>query len=160
MASVNRVTLIGNVGRDAELRYTTNGTAVCTISLATSRNWKDKQSGEKREETEWHRVTFYDRLAEIIGEYARKGKSLYVEGRLKTSKYEKNGQDHYTTEIIAESMQFLGGRDDGEQESRPQREERPRQQPQRQERPRQQPQRQAQKPASGFDDMDDDIPPF
>lgn len=154
MPSLNKAQLIGNIGRDPELRYTTNGTAVCTISLATSRNWKDKQSGEKREETEWHRVTFYDRLAEIIGEYGRKGKSLYVEGRLKTSKYEKNGQDHYTTEIIADSMQFLGGRDDGEQEERQQQ---PAARPAA--RPQQGQPRQAQKaPAGGFDDMDDDVP--
>lgn len=114
MASVNKVILIGNVGRDPETRYSPNGGAICNLSIATTRNWKDKASGEKREETEWHRVVFYDRLAEIVGEYVRKGRALYVEGRLKTRKWQdKDGVEKYTTEIIAEEMQLLGSRDGG-----------------------------------------------
>lgn len=114
MASVNKVTLIGNLGRDPEVRYTPNGAAVCNVSIATTRNWKDKNSGDKVEETEWHRVVFYDRLAEIAGEYLKKGRSVYVEGRLKTRKWQdKDGKDNYTTEIVAEQMQLLGGREGG-----------------------------------------------
>jgi len=112
MASINKVILIGNLGRDPEVRYTPNGNAVCNISVATTRNWKDKTSGDKVEETEWHRVVFYDRLAEIAGEYLKKGRSVYVEGRLKTRKWQdKEGKDNYTTEVIADNMQLLGGRD-------------------------------------------------
>lgn len=113
MASVNKVILIGNLGRDPELRHTPSGSSVCNVSLATTRRWKDKTSGEKKEETEWHRVVFYDRQAEIAGEYLKKGRPVYIEGRLKTRKWEKDGVDHYTTEIIAEVMQLLGGREDG-----------------------------------------------
>ena len=114
MASVNKVILIGNLGRDPEVRYTPSGSAVCNISLATTRNWKSKDSGERQEETEWHRVVFYDRLAEIAGEYLKKGRSCYVEGRLKTRKWtDKDGVEKFTTEIIAETMQLLGGRDGG-----------------------------------------------
>lgn len=114
MASINKVILIGNLGRDPEVRYTANGAAICNITIATSRNWKDKTSGDKMEETEWHRVVFYDRLAEIAGEYLKKGRSVYVEGRLKTRKWQdKDGAEKYTTEIIADNMQLLGGRDGG-----------------------------------------------
>ncbi|HRO61773.1 MAG TPA: single-stranded DNA-binding protein [Burkholderiaceae bacterium] len=114
MAAVNKVILVGNLGRDPEVRYSPNGGAICNVSLATTRNWKDKASGEKREETEWHRVVFYDRLAEIAGEYLKKGRSVYVEGRLKTRKWtDKEGQERYTTEIIAEEMQMLGSREGG-----------------------------------------------
>ena len=114
MASVNKVILIGNLGRDPELRYTPSGAAVCNVSIATTRNWKSKDSGERMEETEWHRVVFYDRLAEIAGEYLKKGRPVYVEGRLKTRKWQdKEGKDNYTTEIIAEQMQLLGGREGG-----------------------------------------------
>jgi single-strand DNA-binding protein len=114
MASINKVTIIGNLGRDPEVRYTPNGAAVCNVSVATTRNWKDKSSGDKVEETEWHRVVFYDRLAEIAGEYLKKGRSVYVEGRLKTRKWaDKDGKDNYTTEIVAEQMQLLGGREGG-----------------------------------------------
>ncbi|RZS47399.1 single-stranded DNA-binding protein [Sphaerotilus mobilis] len=113
MASVNKVILIGNLGRDPEVRYTPNGAAVCNVSVATTRNWKSKE-GDRQEETEWHRVVFYDRLAEIAGEYLRKGRPVYVEGRLKTRKWQdKEGKDVYTTEIIADQMQLLGGRDGG-----------------------------------------------
>lgn len=113
MASVNKVIIIGNLGRDPEVRYTPSGAAVCNVSIATTRNWKSKDSGDRQEETEWHRVVFYDRLAEIAGEYLRKGRPVYVEGRLKTRKWQKDGVDQYTTEIIAEQMQLLGGREDG-----------------------------------------------
>ena len=114
MASVNRVTLIGNLGRDPETRYSPDGAAITNVTIATSRQWKDKTSGERKEETEWHRVVFYGRLAEIAGEYLKKGRSVYVEGRLKTRKWQdKEGVDRYTTEIVAEEMQLLGSRDGG-----------------------------------------------
>jgi single-strand DNA-binding protein len=114
MASVNKVILVGNLGRDPETRYATSGSAICNITIATSRQWKDKATGEKKEETEWHRVVFYDRLAEIAGEYLKKGRPVYVEGRLKTRKWQdKEGQDRYTTEIVAEEMQLLGSREGG-----------------------------------------------
>lgn len=112
MASLNKVQIIGNLGRDPEVRYTPNGAAICNVTIATSRQWKDKNSGDRVEETEWHRVVFYDRLAEIAGEYLKKGRSVYVEGRLKTRKWQdKEGKDNYTTEIVAQEMQMLGGRD-------------------------------------------------
>ena len=112
MASVNKVIIVGNLGRDPEVRYNPNGGAWCTVSIATSRNWKDKTSGEKVEETEWHRVVFNDRLAEIAGEYLKKGRSVYVEGRLKTRKWtDKDGAEKFTTEIIAQEMQMLGSRE-------------------------------------------------
>ena len=114
MASVNKVILVGNLGRDPETRYSPNGGAICNVSIATTRNWKDKASGERKEETEWHRVVFYDRLAEIAGEYLKKGRPVYVEGRLKTRKWtDKEGAEKFTTEIIAEEMQLLGSRDGG-----------------------------------------------
>ena len=101
MASVNKVILMGNLGRDPETRFTANGAAVCNLRIATTRSWKDKASGERREETEWHSVVLYDRLAEIAGEYLRKGRPVYVEGRLQTRKWQdKEGQDRYTTEIV------------------------------------------------------------
>jgi len=112
MASVNKVILIGNLGKDPEVRYAPSGAAICNITLATSRNWKDKSTGERQEETEWHRIVFYDRLAEIAGEYLKKGKSVYIEGRLKTRKWtDKEGVDRYTTEIIANDMTMLGSRE-------------------------------------------------
>ena len=114
MASVNKVIIIGNVGKDPEVRYNPSGGAWVTLSLATTRNWKNRETGERQEETEWHRVVFNDRLAEIVGEYVKKGRPLYVEGRLKTRKWQdKEGRDTYTTEIIASEMQLLGGRDGG-----------------------------------------------
>jgi len=115
MASVNKVILVGNLGRDPEVRYSPDGAAICNVSIATTSNWKDKNSGERREETEWHRVVFYNRLAEIAGEYLRKGRAVYVEGRLKTRKWQDkdSGQDRYATEIVADQMQMLGGRDSG-----------------------------------------------
>jgi len=112
MASVNKVILIGNLGKDPETRYMSNGEAVTNITLATTDTWKDK-NGEKQEKTEWHRVTFYRKLAEIAGEYLKKGRSVYVEGRLETRKWtDENGVDRYTTDIIANSMQMLGGKKD------------------------------------------------
>lgn len=110
--SVNKVILIGNLGRDPEVRYTPNGLAVANITIATSEVWKDKQSGENQERTEWHRVVMYQRLAEIVGEYLRKGSKVYIEGRLQTRKWQDktSGQDRYTTEIIADSLQMLDGK--------------------------------------------------
>lgn len=114
MASVNKVILVGNLGRDPEVRYSPEGNALCNISIATTSNWKDKNTGERREETEWHRVVMYNRLAEIAGEYLRKGRPVYIEGRLRTRKWQnKEGQDVYTTEVIADQMQMLGSRDGG-----------------------------------------------
>ena len=114
MASVNKVILIGNCGRDPEVRYTPSGTAICNVSVATSSRRKDKASGESIEDTQWHRVTFYDRLAEIAGEYLKKGKPVYIEGRLKYGKYtDKDGIERNTVDIVAEQMQMLGGRDSG-----------------------------------------------
>jgi single-strand DNA-binding protein len=115
MASVNKVILVGNLGRDPEVRYSPNGGAICNITLATSRNWKDKESGERREETEWHRVVLFNRLGEIAGEYLKKGRSVYIEGHLQTRKWQdKEGHDRWTTEIVADQMQMLGGREGGE----------------------------------------------
>jgi single-strand DNA-binding protein len=168
MASINKVILIGNLGRDPEVRYTPSGAAVCNVTLATSRNWKDKATGDKVEETEWHRVVFYDRLAEIAGEYLKKGRSVYVEGRLKTRKWQdKDGVEKYTTEIVADNMQMLGGRegmgggDEGGSARGYAREgggaegaARPAQRP-----PAAKPAAaQAARSSTGFDDMDDDIP--
>ncbi len=112
MASVNKVILVGNLGRDPEVRYTTNGGAVCNVTIATSRVRKNKDSGDKTEDTEWHRVVFFDKLAEIAGEYLKKGRSVYVEGRLQTRKWtDKDGAEKYTTEIVATEMQMLGSRE-------------------------------------------------
>jgi single-strand DNA-binding protein len=111
MASVNKVILIGNLGADPETRYTASGDAICSIRLATSESWKDKSTGEKREATEWHRVVFYRKLAEIAVQYLHKGSSVYIEGRIRTRKWQgKDGQDRYTTDIEATDMQMLGGR--------------------------------------------------
>lgn len=111
--SVNKVILLGNLGKDPEVRYMTSGEAITTITLATSENWKDK-SGEKQEKTEWHRVVFFGKLAEIAGEYLKKGRQVYVEGKLQTRKWQdKEGQDRYTTEIVAKEMTLLGGKSSG-----------------------------------------------
>ena len=174
MASVNKVILIGNCGRDPEVRYTPSGTAICNVSVATSSRRKDKTSGESIEDTQWHRVTFYDRLAEIAGEYLKKGKPVYIEGRLKYGKYtDKDGIERNTVDIVAEQMQMLGGRDGGGgggdeggggsggrylaprdgvdgNEDRPAR-------PSARPAPRPAP-APAPKASTGFDDMDDDIP--
>lgn len=153
MASVNKVILVGNCGRDPEIRYLPSGQAVANVSIATSTRRKDKNTGESIESTEWHRVTFYDRLAEIADEYVRKGKPLYVEGRLKYGKYtDQAGVEKSTVDIIATELQLLGGRDDAQQGQAPQS-----QRPQQPQRPAE-PQRQAPQPSSGFEDMDDSIP--
>jgi len=158
MASVNKVILVGNCGRDPEIRYLPSGQAVANVSLATSSRRKDKNTGETIEDTQWHRITFYDRLAEIAGEYVKKGRPIYVEGRLKYGKYtDKDGIEKNTVDIIATEMQLLGGRegmggpgddDGGARRAAPQ--------------PRSAApaaQRSApSKPSTGFDDMDDDIP--
>jgi single-strand DNA-binding protein len=151
MASVNKVIIVGNLGRDPETRYMPDGGAITNVSVATSFQWTDKASGEKKEETEWHRVVFRAKLAEIAGEYLKKGSQVYVEGRLRTRKWQdKDGQDKYTTEIIADRMQMLGARaGSGEPRGEPQRAEE--RQPATTPSP-------AKKPAGKFDDMEDDIP--
>ncbi len=146
MASVNRVTIVGNLGKDPEMRSFPSGDQVANVTIATTDKWKDKQSGEMKEATEWHRVTFNGRLAEIVGQYLRKGSQVYVEGSLRTRKWtDKDGVEKYSTEIRADQMQMLGSKQDGgERQAAP---------------PRQAaPQAQAPRPSSGFDDMDSDIP--
>ncbi|TAK92622.1 MAG: single-stranded DNA-binding protein [Burkholderiaceae bacterium] len=155
MASVNKVILVGNLGRDPETRYSPDGGAITNVSIATTDTWKDKATGEKKENTEWHRVVFFNRLGEIAGEYLKKGSSVYVEGRLKTRKWtDKDGVEKYTTEIVADNMQMLGSRggassgsaDYGDPGmSAPAKPARSAPAP-------------ASKPAGNFDDMDDDIP--
>ena len=110
---INKVILVGNLGNDPETRYMPDGGAVTNITVATSQGWKDKDSGEQRERTEWHRVVFFRRLAEIAGEYLKKGSKVYVEGQLRTRQWEKDGQKHYTTEIVASEMQMLDSRGGG-----------------------------------------------
>jgi single-strand DNA-binding protein len=150
MASVNKAIIIGYLGRDPESRYLPSGEAVTNMNIATSDTWKDKQTGEKREATEWHRVTTFGKLAEICSEYLKKGSQVYFEGALRTRKWtDKDGVDRYTTEIRADVMRMLGGRPDGQPRS--EKSDAP-QQPVRQE---QQP---VKKSASKFDDMEDDIP--
>ena len=148
MASVNKAILIGNLGKDPDVRYSPDGSAITNITLATTENWKDK-SGEKQEKTEWHRVAFFGKLAEIAGEYLKKGSQVYVEGRIQTRKWQdKEGQDRYTTEIVADRMQMLGSHGNSFEVSDSPSESRP---------PQQRPAQQAQQ-KGGFDDMDDDIP--
>ena len=152
MASINKVILVGNLGRDPEIRYTPSNSAITNISIATTDRYKDKATGEQKEITEWHRVVFFNRLAEIAGEYLKKGSSVYVEGRLQTRKWtDQSGVEKYTTEIIADQLQMLGGGrgESGEQDSEQQQ---PRQQQPRQRQPRQLQQR----PVA--DDLEDDIP--
>ena len=118
MRGINKVILVGNLGADPEVRYTTSGTAIATLSVATSESWTDKQSGEKQERTEWHRVKMFGRLAEIAGEYLKKGRQVYIEGALRTEKYtDKAGVEKYSTDIIASEMQMLGG-DSGQSSER------------------------------------------
>jgi len=166
MASVNKVILVGNCGRDPEIRYLPSGQAVANVSVATSSRRKDKNSGETIEDTQWHRVTFYDRLAEIAGEYVKKGRPIYVEGRLKYGTYvdKATGVEKNTVDIIATELQLLGGREGmggaGEEGgggggyARPAAAQRPAAPAQRPAAPAPAPARQS----SGFDDMDDDIP--
>jgi len=163
MASVNKVIIVGNCGRDPDVRYAPSGAAICNISIATSSRRKDKNTGESIEDTQWHRVTFYDRMAEIAGEYLKKGRPVYVEGRLKYGKYtDKDGVERNTVDIVATEMQLLGGREGGGggdemgggSSERPQRSA-PAPRPAPAPAPRQAP---AAKSSTGFDDMDDDIP--
>ena len=176
MASgVNKVILVGTCGQDSEVRYLTNGNAVTNLSLATSEQWTDKQTGQKVEKTEWHRVSMFGKVAEIAGEYLRKGSQVYIEGKLQTREWEKDGIKRYTTEIVVDmqgTMQLLGGRPQGDQQNQgggnnyQQQQSAPRQQAQRpapqQQQPQQQsrpaPQQQAPQPAPDFDSFDDDIP--
>lgn len=145
MASVNKVIIVGHLGKDPETRYMPNGDAVTNITVATSETWKDKNSGEQKEATEWHRVVFFRRLAEIAGQYLKRGSQVYIEGSLKTRKWQdKDGQDRYTTEIVADELKMLGKREGGDAPaSRPQQEQR---------KPSQQP------TGGSFDDFDNDIP--
>lgn len=171
MASLNKVLLIGNLGRDPETRFLPSGGAVCNFSIATTESWKDKATGQKQEKTEWHNITMYGRLAEIAGQYLKKGSSVYVEGRLQTRKWQdkQTGADRYTTEIVADEMKMLGGRGDGggmgggqgggysggneynQEYSAPAA-------PQQAAAPRQAAPAPAAKPARSFDDFEDDIP--
>ena len=147
MASVNKVILVGNLGRDPEVRYMPNGEAVCTFSIATTDNWKDK-SGQKQERTEWHSIILYRRLAEIAGEYLRKGRPIYIEGRVRSRKYTgKDGVERTAFEIEATELQLLGGREESGGNARQERSE-----------AAPPPRRQEPKPSSNFNDMDDDIP--
>jgi single-strand DNA-binding protein len=172
MASVNKVILVGNLGKDPETRYAPNGDAICNITVATTDSWKDKATGEKKEMTEWHRVVFFNRLAEIAGQYLRKGSAVYVEGSLRTRKWQdKEGQDRYTTEIRADQMQMLGSRQGagggggesyggggsggGDDFDQAPRQSAPRQAPQR---PAQSAPQSAPPSSGGFGGMDDDIP--
>ena len=171
---VNKVILVGNLGADPEVRYTPSGSAVTNIRVATTDQWRDRQSGEQQERTEWHRVVFFNRLAEIAGEYLRKGSQVYIEGRLQTRKWQgQDGQDRYTTEIVANEMQMLGGRggggggfgqqsagqgghgQPGQQDGYGQQQPAQPQQPPQQGGGQQGP---APQPAGGLDDFDDDIP--
>jgi single-strand DNA-binding protein len=112
---VNKAIIVGNLGRDPEVRYSANGNAIANVTIATTESWKDRQSGERQEKTEWHRVVFFSRLAEIAGEYLKKGSQVYIEGRLQTRKWEdRDGIERYTTEIVANEMQMLGGRGGGD----------------------------------------------
>ena len=111
---VNKAILLGNIGRDPESRVTTSGKAVCNVSVATTKSWRDRESNEQRERTEWHRVVFFDRLAEIASEYLHKGSKVYIEGELQTNTWERDGQKHYTTEIVAKEMQMLDSKGDAD----------------------------------------------
>lgn len=111
---INKVIIVGNCGNDPELRHTGSGTAVAEVSIATSESWKDKNTGEIKENTEWHRIVFWNRLAEIVGEYVKKGSQIYIEGKLKTESYEKDGVTKYVTKIVAHEMQMLGRKSEGE----------------------------------------------
>lgn len=155
MASLNRVQLIGNLGRDPETKYLPDGKAVTNISIATSERWKDKASGEEKEHTEWHRVIFWERLAEIAGEYLKKGSQVYVEGKVTTRKWQdKEGQDRYTTEIRADRLVMLGPRPNGGDDNHTG----PTRDTTTAARAAEPKAGAAKKPAGKFDDMDDDIP--
>lgn len=164
---INKVILVGNLGQDPETRYMPSGGAVTNITVATSETWKDKNTGQQQERTEWHRVVFFNRLAEIAGEYLKKGSKVYVEGSLRTRKWQgQDGQDRYTTEIVAGEMQMLdsrggagggmGQQDYNQAPPRQQQSAPPQQNPSHQNQSQGNPSQQA--PAGGFDDFDDDIP--
>ena len=169
---VNKVILVGTCGQDPEVRYLPNGNAVTNLSLATSEQWTDKQTGQKVEKTEWHRVSMFGKVAEIAGEYLRKGSQVYIEGKLQTREWEKDGIKRYTTEIVVDmqgTMQLLLVRPHGDQQNQgggnnyQQQQSAPRQQaqrpaPQQQQQSRPAPQQQAPQPAPDFDSFDDDIP--
>lgn len=149
MASVNKVIIVGNLGADPEIRVSPGGEAICNLRIATTEAWKDKNTGERREATEWHRVAFFGKLADIAGQYLRKGSQVYIEGSLRTRKYQdQSGQDRYVTEIRGAEMKMLGSRSDAA--PAPQREAAPRKEPRRQTQPPQ--------PQGGFGDFSDDIP--
>jgi len=161
MASINKVILVGNLGQDPEVKYMPSGGAVTNISIATTDSWKDKTTGEKKENTEWHRVVFFNRLAEIVGEYLRKGSQVYIEGNLRTRKWQdQSGADRYSTEIVAREMQMLGSRAGGSGDFAPQGQQQgggaPQQNAPQQQAPQQAPQQSA--PPQNFDNFDDDIP--
>lgn len=160
MASVNKAIIVGNLGRDPETRYLPDGGAVTNVSIATTDSWKDKSTGEKKEQTEWHRVAFFGKLAEIAGEYLKKGSQVYIEGRIRTRKWQdKDGQDRYTTEIIADTMQMLGGRGGaGDASARAEAPMDTRGEPRTEPRTEAKASGASKKPASKFDDMEDDIP--
>lgn len=122
MRGINKVIIVGNTGRDPETRYLPSGTAITNISVATSESRTDKQTGEKVEKTEWHRVVAFGKLAEIISQYVKKGTTVYIEGKLSTSSYDKDGQKHYSTQVVADVMQMLGGRPEGSEQEKPARE--------------------------------------
>ena len=146
MASVNKVCLIGNLGRDPEIKVFPSGDQVANVTLATTDKWRDKQTGEMKEHTEWHRLVFNGRLAEIVGQYLRKGSQIYVEGSIRTRKWtDQNGQDRYSTEIRVDQMQMLGGKQDGAASQAPAKSAKPAQS-------------EPQSGGFGFVDMDDDIP--
>lgn len=145
MASVNKAIILGNLGRDPEVKYTAGGDAVCNITVATSESWKDKATGEKKEQTEWHSITFFGKLAEICGQYLKKGSSVYIEGSIRTRKYtDKDGQEKYATSIRGEEMKMLGGKQEGQQQERGASDYNPTP-------PKN-------KPKPSFDDLGDDIP--
>ena len=152
MASVNKVIIVGNLGRDPEIRYMPSGDAIANIAVATSYKSKDRNTGEQKELTEWHRISFFGRLAEIVGQYLKKGSSVYVEGRLQTRKYtDKDGVEKYTTEFVVSDLKMLGGKPEGErQQSEPQQRSQPAQ--------RQQQKPQDRDSGGGFGAFDDDIP--
>ena len=168
MASVNKVILVGNLGQDPEVKYMPSGGAATNVSIATTDSWKDKDTGQKQERTEWHRVVFFNRLAEIVGQYLKKGSQVYIEGRLQTKKWQdQSGQDRYTTEIIASSMQMLGGKGAGTGDGATDysNNNAPPQQQSQQQAPQQSsgqqqaaPQQQNTPPPQSFDNFDDDIP--
>jgi single-strand DNA-binding protein len=138
MSSVNKVIIVGNLGKDPEMRYTQDGKAIANLTVATSESWKDKNTGEKREKAEWHKVTFFDKLAEIVGQYLKKGSKIYLEGKLQTRKWQdKDGQDRYTTEIVGSEMKMMSGKGDGESRAAP-----------------------APASSNSVNDFDDDMPPF